>query len=116
MSKIYISGAITGHNNFYEKFKHAELWLKENGYDTINPAKISIDLPNLSYEDYMKIDYTLINIADCVFMLDGWQKSKGACAELSYAKSLGKKILYQDYFKKFRKNKKESDNEERNCD
>jgi hypothetical protein len=36
-------------------------------------------------------------------MVSGWQKSKGANAELSYAKSLGKKVMYQDYYAPFRK-------------
>jgi hypothetical protein len=36
-------------------------------------------------------------------MLDGWQKSKGAVAELSYAKTLGKKVMYQDKYKDFKR-------------
>ena len=56
----------------------------------------------------MAIDYKLIELCDAIFMLDGWQQSKGAVAELSYAKSLGKKPMYQDYFKDFKKSKKES--------
>jgi hypothetical protein len=48
----------------------------------------------------MKIDYCLLEMCDGIFMLGGWQNSKGACAELSYAKSLGKKVLYQKYFER----------------
>ena len=55
----------------------------------------------------MQIDFRLIDIAEAIFMLDGWQKSKGACAELAYAKSIGKKVLYQKYFKEFRAKNKE---------
>jgi hypothetical protein len=50
----------------------------------------------------MAIDYKLLELSEAIYMLDGWQKSKGACAELSYAKSLGKKVIYQKYFKEFR--------------
>lgn len=46
----------------------------------------------------MFIDYALLNLADGIFMLHDWQKSKGACSELSYAKSLNKKVIYQDYY------------------
>ena len=37
-------------------------------------------------------------------MLGGWQDSKGACAELSYAKSLGKKVIYQKYYERGKDN------------
>ena len=100
--RIYISGQISGKDNFPEDFQKAECWLKLNDYQPINPAKFNNVLPKLDYKDYMAIDYKLIDLCDGIYMLDGWQKSKGACAELSYAKSLGKKVIYQKYFKEFR--------------
>ena len=102
---IYISGKITGNENYKNDFLRAECWLKLNDYTPINPAKLDEALPKLTYQQLMAIDYKLIELCDAIFMLDGWQKSKGACAELSYAKSLGKKVLYQDYFKEFKKGK-----------
>lgn len=102
---VYISGRIRGNDNYYEDFKKAELWLKLKDYAVINPAKVAEELPikKMSEGQIMKVDYALIELCDAIFMLDGWQKSKGACAELSYAKSLCKKVLYQDYYKEFRK-------------
>lgn len=107
---VYISGAITNNKNYYEDFEKAEDWLVKNNHEAINVAKIMRQVPQLKYEQYMKIDYALIDVSDAVFMLDGWQKSKGACAELSYAKALKKKVLYQDYFKEFRNAKSRNDN------
>lgn len=102
---VYISGRIRGNEHYYEDFKKAELWLKLKDNAVINPAKVieSLPLKKLSEIQIMKIGYALIDVCDAIFMLDGWQKSKGACAELSYAKSLGKKVMYQDYFKEFKK-------------
>ena len=100
---VYISGKITNNENYKNDFLKAECWLKLNDYTPINPAKLDEALPKLTYQQLMAIDYKLIELCDAIFMLDGWQKSKGACAELSYAKSLGKKVLYQDYFKEFKK-------------
>jgi hypothetical protein len=100
---VYISGGITNNPNYEEDFRIGEEWLKLNDYTPINPTKLNDALPNdFTYEKFMKIDYALIDISDAIFMLKGWQKSKGACAELAYAKSIGKVILYQKYFKEFR--------------
>ncbi len=107
---VYISGRITNNENYKEEFSKAECWLKLNDYTPINTARVGEVLPNLTYQQFMAIDYKLIEISDAIFMLDGWQKSKGACAELAFAKSLGKKVIYQDYFKDF-KNSKVKQNE-----
>lgn len=103
---VYISGKITGNENYKQDFQKAENWLKLKGYEVLNPVKICESIYTLTYSQLMAIDFKLIELCDAIFMLDGWQKSKGACAELSYAKSLGKKVLYQDYFKEFKKNAK----------
>ena len=100
---VYLSGGITGNPNYKEDFACAERFLSQMGYVVLNPAKVGEELPDLTYEQYMKICYRLVDIADIIFMVSGWQKSKGANAELSYAKSLGKKVMYQDYYAPFRK-------------
>lgn len=100
---VYISGKITNNENYKNDFLKAEQWLKLNDYKVVNPSRLIDIFPKLNYQQLMAIDYKLIELCDAIFMLDGWQKSKGACAELSYAKSLGKKVLYMDYFKEFKK-------------
>ena len=107
---VYLSGAITGNENYKHDFSVAETYLTQMGYIVVSPAKLD-ELSNekLSYEQYMRVCYSLIDICDIIFMVSGWQKSKGANAELSYAKSLGKEVKYQDYYAPFRK---VSENEE----
>lgn len=101
---IYISGAITDNPNYKDEFQKAEQWLMLKDYTPINPARFITNLPKLTEEQIMKIDYCLLEICDGIFMLGGWQESKDACAELSYAKSLGKKVLYQKYFERGKDN------------
>jgi hypothetical protein len=101
---IYISGAITNNENYQAEFQKAEQWLMLKGHTPINPARFITNFPKLTLEQIMKIDYCLLEMCDGIFMLGGWQNSKGACAELSYAKSLGKKPIYQKYYE--RKDKK----------
>lgn len=100
---VYLSGRITDTDNYKKAFSCAEHFLKQMGYIVINPAELDEVSEGLTYEQYMKVCYRLVDIADIIFMVSGWQKSKGANAELSYAKSLGKEVKYQDYYAPFRK-------------
>ena len=100
---VYLSGKITDNDNYKTEFSCADLFLSQMGYIVINPAELDEIAEGLTYEQYMQICYRLVDIADIIFMVSGWQKSKGANAELTYAKSLGKKVMYQDYYAPFRK-------------
>lgn len=100
---VYLSGKITDCENYKDTFAEAEKFLMSLGFIVVNPTRLDEVSEGLTYEQYMKICYRLIDIADIVFMVSGWQKSKCANAELSYAKSLGKEVKYQDYYAPFRK-------------
>lgn len=113
---VYLSGKITDNENYKEGFASAEKFLIERGYIVLNPAMLDSICPNLSYTEYLRICYSLIDISEIVFMVSGWNDSKGANAELSYAKSLGKKIMYQDYYGRNRRSADEEENEEWNSD
>ena len=73
------------------------------GYIVLNPANLEEVGEGLTYEKYLSICYRLVDVADIIFMVSGWQNSKEANAQLTYAKSLGKKVMYQDYYAPFRK-------------
>ena len=84
--KIYISGAITGTDNYMERFANAEKELTENGYSVINPAKVNAQLPeDTSYEDYMKMCFCMLDMCDSICMLKCLEESFGANRELGYA-------------------------------
>lgn len=44
------------------------------------------------HEDYMRIDFMLLDLADTIYMLKGWENSKGACMEYGYAIAKDKEI------------------------
>ena len=101
---VYLSGKITENENYKKEFNVAEEYLRNIGYTVINPAQLDeISTRELTHEQYMKVCYRLIDISDIIFMVSGWKDSKCANAELTYAKSLGKKVMYQDYYSPFRK-------------
>lgn len=95
MSKvIFISGAMSGLPNYNsEAFYKAANDLAEKGYIVLNPAILPHDLAD---NKYMPIDMAMIEAADALFMLDGFEKSRGAMAELAYGIRQGKDIYTSD--------------------
>ena len=95
---IYISGKITGTTDYIQRFKSAELELNLNGYDyVVNPAVVNAQLPAvLTHKQYMKMSICMLSMCDTIYMLKGWETSKGAQEELEYAKQHNYKIIYQE--------------------
>ena len=91
---IYISGKIAGDDNYISKFAEAEKTLAEKGFNVINPCKVG-EYEFFSYEQFLHIDFALIDVADAIFMLADWKNSKGAIKEWHYAQSHGKTIIFQ---------------------
>lgn len=93
--KIYISGGITGCPGYFENFHAAECLIRKLGATPINPAAVNSVLPDdTDYEDYMKMDYVMLDMADAIYMMPGWKDSKGANREYGYA--LGKGLIIID--------------------
>ena len=96
MSKEYISGPITGVENYDLLFMSAHERMKKIGKDVLDLVEMTKDLTTqLEYETYMKIAFALIDDADEIYMLKGWERSAGANRELGYAIGKGKKIIYE---------------------
>lgn len=86
MSKIYISGPITGIEDYMKNFDQAEKELKSVGFSVVNPAKILSQMPeDTKYEEYMDMSMMMLSICDGIYMLKGWEKSTGANREYEYA-------------------------------
>lgn len=100
---VYIAGKITGESNYKARFDAAERVLKEKGHIVLNPTSLPVDM---DYEDHMKIDLVMVEIADAVYFLKNWKDIPGAQAEHERAKQLKKRIIYES------KEDKEFDNVE----
>lgn len=84
--KVYISGPITGTDDYLDRFTKAQREIESWGQDVINPAPLGSILPEkASHEDFMHICYALLDLADCIYMMTGWESSKGAKMEMEYA-------------------------------
>lgn len=86
MKKVYISGSISNDPNYLEHFNKAENFLKSKGNKVFNPCCIPVIF---SYDEFMKIDLAALECCDAIYMLKGWQESKGANIEFKRAQELG---------------------------
>jgi nucleoside 2-deoxyribosyltransferase len=94
MSKkvVYIAGPITGVENYRETFAQAEEDLESFGYIPLNPANLPQGMTN---DQYMRITLAMLDSADAVLFLLGWEDSEGAKVEHECAKYIKKPIVYQ---------------------
>lgn len=115
MHCVYIAGPMKGIPLFnFPEFDKAEQWLRAHGHDVVNPAQIDRDhgfdpstlhaewdwnvIPESagSLEGIVERDIQwLINHCTAIYMLDGWEHSKGARAELAVAEWLHYEVMYQ---------------------
>ena len=102
---IYISGGITGVENWQDIFMAAEQDLMLHLHARLfifNPVKIAKDLERSvkvntgkmpGYTDYMREDIKILARCNAICMLPGWKHSKGARLEYRIAKILNMQIL-----------------------
>ena len=88
---IYIAGPMRGkENNNETAFFNAEKRLNRRGFTVINPLTIGRGIASdeviASDADFlrnvMRFERMLIRFCDAIYMLEGWQDSQGAKAEL----------------------------------
>lgn len=84
---------MTGYENFNrESFHSVQHSLLLDGSVALNPA----NLPDgLTQGQYMDICFAMIRAADAIYLLKGYEESKGAMAELAYAEKLELEIIEQ---------------------
>ena len=83
---VYISGAITGTDDYMERFATAEQRLISKGYSVINPAKICSMLPEINWYEYMTVCVPLLKLCNYIYVIDGISISEGVRTELKIAR------------------------------
>ncbi|MBR2562813.1 MAG: DUF4406 domain-containing protein [Eubacterium sp.] len=93
--KVYISGAISADPFYQRKFEKAQIALKDEGYEVVNPAVVHGEGLMNTYKEYMDAGLEMLKDCDAIYMLSDWYKSKGSRTEHQYAKAVGLWIAYQ---------------------
>ncbi len=112
--KIYVAGPMQGIPDFnFPLFNNVTAFLRKMGHEVFNPAEKDIerhgegvavsatgDLKDavalgFSLRDALADDtWYICKTADAIYMLPGWENSKGARAEHALAVALGHTIIY----------------------
>lgn len=79
--KVYIAGPITDNPNYAIEFCEVETWLREHGFEPVNPARNVEE----SYKGYIDTGLKQLMSCDMICLLDGWSDSDGASLEWDYA-------------------------------
>lgn len=92
--RVYISGKISGISpvEAKTKFEHAETFLKERGYEVVNPMKNGLS-SSAPWKKHMIIDITLLFGCEAIYMLPCWEQSKGAQIERFIAEKTGMQFI-----------------------
>ncbi len=96
MQKCYIAGKVSGldENVYRANFRRAEIAVSILGYEPVNPVELPHDHDH-TWLSYMREAMIEMLKCDLLYVLPGWEDSKGASIEVQLAKDLGISIIYQ---------------------
>ena len=86
---VYLAGPIKGVKDYKKKFAAQEEKLSASGYKVLNPARLPLGMNNRAY---MPICLQMIEQADIVAFMPGWEESEGCRLERDYAAYQGKEL------------------------
>lgn len=71
---MFIAGLMTGYHNFNrDEFNAEARILEERGFTVLNPGPLP---DGLQHEQYLQITLSMLEQADAVFLLNGWEKHR----------------------------------------
>lgn len=118
--KVYLAGPMRGIPEFnFPAFHSAAAFLRDNDFEVFSPAEkdnerhgtdiskgnstgdeeVATKEHGFNLREALGIDLAYIcSTAEGIVLLPGWEKSRGAQAELATAKALGLKVYTLDYY------------------
>ncbi|NOV25910.1 DUF4406 domain-containing protein [Cupriavidus necator] len=94
MMRTYIAGPMSGIPLLnFPAFHEAARALRAEGHDVVNPAEINAD-PSAGWLECMRADIRELVTCDAIYLLPGWEKSRGARLEAKIAEGLGFRMIF----------------------
>lgn len=91
---VYLAGPISEVENYWKPFEEADDILHSLGVVVLNPARLP---QGMAKRDYMMLCLQMIDTADVVLLLEGWDRSDGATLERDFCRYVGKPIAHNIY-------------------
>ena len=90
--RVYIAGPMTGLPEFnFPAFNAMAATMRAEGWHVENPAEHG-HVEGAEWEDYLRYDIARLATCECIMLLPGWSKSRGARLEVHIARQLGMAI------------------------
>ncbi len=92
--RIYISGPMTGHDDYnFPAFHAAAERFRQAGWEVANPAENFGGRTDLPRALYLRADMVMLAQCEAIALLPGWEDSRGASLEYTVARELGCAVL-----------------------
>ena len=94
--RIYIAGPMSGIDSLnFPAFHEAAARLRGQGFEVVNPAEINPDHA-MPWAECMRRDIAELVKCDAIYLLPGWENSKGANLERDIASRLGMILMIEE--------------------
>ena len=90
MNVIYIAGPITGVSEYWKPFLEARTELRRLNLRVLDPTTLP---EGMTTAQYMRVCLAMVDDADALLLLPGWDNSQGATVEAMYARYIGKPLF-----------------------
>jgi len=93
--RVYLSGKITGLPDLQVRaqFARSAERLQKAGFETVNPMELD-HTHDQFWESYMRVDLQSMLTCDAIYMMPGWEHSRGAKLEYELAKELNFHFIF----------------------
>lgn len=102
--KVYLSGPMSGIKDFnFSAFMAGAKALRAQGHYVFNPAEADLAKwgnmkeieSKANYRDCLRTDLNwILDHAEAIALLPGWENSKGVAAELALSRALGLEVIH----------------------
>lgn len=90
---IYVAGPMTGLPDLNKpNFDEVSRMLRDEGWVVTNPADFPVR-EGWEWHQYLRVALRAMSYCDSIYLLRGWEDSRGAALEYSIARGLGMQVF-----------------------